>query len=313
MIPVAVVVVNYNTREYLRQCLETILPEAPCEAIVVDNGSSDGSAEMVRTCYPTVTLHDNGWNRGYGAAANQGITGCTAEYILLLNSDTRLPTGALRALSTYLEQNARVAVVGPRLINSDGSLQTSCYPFPGTLKWFLHYELSGQLIRRVPILRDYQQRVWPHSQPQTVPWVMGAALLIRRTAFEAVGGFDESFFMYCEETDLCYRLKAADWQVHYAPVATVVHVGQASTNQYRTQMAVQHIASRLLFYQKHYSRLRLAVLSLMIRGTVLARLLFDIYRRRIACDKEQSEGMASDIAAWQRILVGKWNAKRVSR
>jgi GT2 family glycosyltransferase len=313
MASIAVVIVNYNTRDYLRQCLATVLLEEPGEIIVVDNGSSDGSAEMVRTSYPSVTLFDNSWNRGYGAAANQGITRCTAKYVLLLNSDTLLLTGALAALTTYLDQHPSVAIVGPRLVNPDATLQPSCYAFPGTLKWFLHYEVSGQLIRRIPILRDYQQRAWPHSQAQAVPWVMGAALVIRRAAFEAVGGFDESYFMYCEETDLAYRLKAINWQIHFAPVATVMHVGQASTNQYRTAMAIQHIASRLLFYRKHYSRVRFVILSVMVRGTVLARLLFDIYRQRIAYDRAQATGVTSDIVAWQRVLLGKWKAEAIHR
>ena len=311
MASIAVVIVNYNTRDYLRECLGAVLLEAPYQVVVVDNASSDGSVEMVRACYPSVKLHENVLNRGYGAAANQGIADCTAEYVLLLNSDTLVHAGALHALAAYLDQHPDVAIVGPRLVNPDGTLQLSCYPFPGTFKWFLHYEVSGQLIRRVPILRDYQRRTWPHTKAQPVPWVMGAALTIRREAFEAVGGFDESFFMYCEETDLCYRLKSVDWQVHFVPTATVMHVGQASTNQYRTEMAVQHIASRLLFYRKHYSRLRFTLLNLMIRGTVLARLLFDIYRRRVNGDSSQSTRMASDIAAWRRVLLSQWKPKAV--
>lgn len=311
MASIAVVIVNYNTRDYLRECLATVLVETPYQVVVVDNASSDGSVEMVRACYPSVTLRDNSWNRGYGAAANQGIADCTAEYVLLLNSDTLVHAGAFHALTAYLDHHPGVAIVGPRLVNRDGTLQPSCYPFPGTLKWFLHYEVSGQLIRRVPILRNYQRHTWPHTEAQSVPWVMGAALVIRREAFEAVGGFDESFFMYCEETDLCYRLKSANWQIHFVPIATVMHVGQASTDQYRTEMAVQHIASRLSFYRKHYSRLRFTLLNLMMRGTVLARLLFDIYRRRGISDSSRSAGMASDIAAWRRVLLGKWQPRTI--
>jgi GT2 family glycosyltransferase len=226
--------------------------------------------------------------------------------VLLLNSDTVVHKGALDALTTYLDQHPDVGIIGPRLINPDGSLQSSCYAFPGTFKWFLHYEVPGQLIRRIPILRNYQQRVWPHTGPQPVPWVMGAALAIRREAFESVSGFDESYFMYCEETDLCYRLQTAGWQVHFAPVATVTHVGQASTKQCRTEMAVQHIASRLLFYRRHYSTFRFGILAVMMKGTVLARLVFDFYRRLVARDGSQSAGMAADIAAWRRVLIGKW-------
>ena len=311
MAPIAVVIVNYNTREYLRECLASVQLETPSEVVVVDNASSDGSADMVRTNFPAVTLHDNMWNVGYGAAANQGIASCTSEYVLLLNSDTRVSNGALQALSGYLDQHRTVAIVGPRLVNSNGSLQPSCYPFPGTLTWFLHYEILGQLLRRVPILGNHQQRTFPHTHPQAVPWVMGAALAIRREAFDAVGGFDESYFMYCEETDLCYRLKSAGWQVHFAPVANIAHVGEGSTRQHRTEMAVQQVASKLLFYRRHYSKLRFTVLALMIRGTVLARLLFDTYRLYVARDNSQSVGMAADIAAWRRVLLGKWKPEAV--
>jgi len=306
MSSIAVVIVNYNTREHLRECLAAVSVETTQEIIVVDNASSDGSVEMVQACHPSVKLYDNAFNRGYGAAANQAIAACTAKYVLLLNSDTVVHKGALDALTTYLDQRPGVAVVGPRLVNPDGTLQPSCYAFPGTLKWFLHYEVPGQLIRRIPILRNYQQRTWPHTDPQSVPWVMGAALALRREAFREVGGFDESFFMYCEETDLCYRLQTAGWQVHFTPIATVMHVGQASTKQYRTEMAVQHIASRLLFYRRHYSTVRFGMLAVMMKCTVLARLLFDFYRRFLAGNSSQSAGMAADIAAWQRVLIGKW-------
>ena len=309
--PIAVVIVNYNTREYLRECLESVQLETPSEIVVVDNASTDGSCNMVRGNFPAVILHENMWNVGYGAAANQGIASCTAEYVLLLNSDTRVSAGALQALSAYLDQHPKVAVIGPRLVNPNGSLQPSCYAFPGTLTWFLHYEVSGQIIRRVPILANHQQRTFPHTHPQAVPWVMGAALAIRREPFDAVDGFDESYFMYCEETDLCYRLNRAGWQVHFAPVATITHTGEASTKQHRTEMAVQQVASKLLFYRRHYSKLRFLLLALMIRGTVLARLLFDIYRLRLAHNVCHPAGMEADIAAWRRVLLGKWKPQTI--
>src|SRR5262245_26457705 len=129
--PIAVIIVNYNTCEHLRACLETVLAEAPSEVIVVDNASSDDSAQMVRAHYPWVVLCANKTNLGYGAASNQAIARCTAKHVLLLNSDTLLPVGALQALSTYLDRHPRAAIVGPRLVNSDGTLQASCYPFPG--------------------------------------------------------------------------------------------------------------------------------------------------------------------------------------
>lgn len=311
MTQIAVVIVNHNTREHLRQCLASLLLESPSEIVVVDNASTDGSVEMVRSEFPGVKLQDNSRNFGYGAAANQGMAGCTAEYVLLLNGDTHVSAGTLDALADYLDNNPAAAIAGPRLVNPDGTLQRSCFPFPGTLKWFLHFDMLGQLIRRIPILRNYQWRMWPHTRAQIVPWVMGAALAIRRQSFISAGGFDESYFMYSEETDLCYRLNAAGWQVHFAPVTTVVHVGQASTNQYRAEMAVEHVSSKLLFYRRHYSTLRFAVLALMMVGSILARLVLDIIRLSITRDGARSEGIAKDITAWQRLLLGKWRMKAI--
>src|SRR5262249_32929400 len=160
-------------------------------------------------------LHANKRNLGYGAAANQAVASCTAEYVLLLNSDTLLSSGALKALGDYLDLHPRAAIVGPRLVNSDGTLQASCYPFAGTLEWFLDNDACVQLIRYVPVLRNHCLRTWSHTYARAVPCVKGAALAIRREAFDAVGGFDESFFMYFEEMDLCHRLEAIGWQVHF--------------------------------------------------------------------------------------------------
>jgi len=207
MTPIAVAIVNYNTREHLRACLATVQSEAPSETIVIDNASSDGSAEMVRAEYPWVTLHANQTNPGYGAAANQAIASCTAEYVLLLNSDTLLQAGALMALSSYLDLHPRAAIVGPRLVEPDGILQASCYPFPTPLNTFLENSTSafllGRLIRcHIPLLRNSYLRTWPHNAARVVPWLKGGALAIRRTAFDAVGGFDESYFMYFEDADL---------------------------------------------------------------------------------------------------------------
>jgi GT2 family glycosyltransferase len=303
---IAVVIVNYNTRELLRNCLATVQAENPSEVVVVDNASSDQSVAMVQAEYPWVLLHPNRSNIGYGAAANQGIASCTAKYVLLLNSDTLLPAGALNALTSYLDGNMRVAIVGPRLVNSDGTLQASCYPFPGTLSWFLDNDDLAWLVRRVPVLRNRFLRTWCHTRVRVVPWVKGAAVAIRRSAFEQVKGFDESFFLYFEETDFCHRLKAAGWQTHFAPVTSITHIGEASTAQRCTDMTVQLVASNLKFCQKHYSVLWFTALGIIMRGTVLARLMRDVIRLRVERDPPKSRRIAADLAAWVRVLVGGW-------
>jgi GT2 family glycosyltransferase len=308
--PMAVTIVNYNTRECLQACLETVQLEKPGEVVVVDNASSDGSVEMAQACYPQVDLHANKTNVGYGAAANQAIASCSARYVLLLNSDTMLERGALQAMSTYLDEHPRAAVVGPRLVGMDGNLQLSCYPFPTPFNLLFVNSIVGRLIRYVPVLRNWHLRTWSHARARVVPWVLGAALAIRPEAFMAVGGFDESFFMYSEEMDLCYRLQAAGWQVHFAPVTTVRHVYGASTKQRRTEMLVQLFTSLRHFYQRHYSKLQLLQLDIILKSFALARWIVDSVRLSIArkaCDRAL---LAENLAAWKQLLLGQYPGRK---
>ena len=308
---IAVAIVNYNTREYLRACLATVQSEAPIEVVVVDNASTDGSVEMVQADFPTVLLLANKTNLGYGAAANQAIARSSAKYVLLLNSDVLLASGALQALSSYLDLHPRAGVLGPRLVYPDGTLQASCYAFSTPLNTLLEHSSLGHLVRYVPVLRNKYLRTWSHTHARVVAWVKGAALAIRREAFEAVGGFDDSFFMYFEEADLCYRLDAAGWEVHFAPVTTVKHVGAASTNEVRTEMAVQLFISTMQFFRRHYSGIRLTQLIVTMKGIMLARLTIDTVRLRITRNVRKRAKIAENVAIWQRALFGHW--QRVSR
>jgi N-acetylglucosaminyl-diphospho-decaprenol L-rhamnosyltransferase len=268
-----VVVVSYNTREHLRTCLESVLRDEPGMVVVVDNGSSDGSAEMVRTDFPSVRLLIDPRNRGYGAAANLGIRACDADHVLLLNSDTVLAKGTLSALGGYLDTHPRAGLAGPRLRYPDGALQPSCQPFLGTFQLALEKTPLARLLRRVRPLRErYLLSHSPHDRPRIVPWVIGAALAIRREAFEDVGGFDDAFFMYAEEVDLCYRLRQRGWEVHFAPVADVVHVGGASTSQQRLRMRARRSMSALHFYRTHYSPRRVRVLSFLLGASTRLRM-----------------------------------------
>lgn len=291
----AIVIINYNTRDCLRDCLVSIQTSlatqslatqgdasgaegAGTEIVVVDNASSDGSGEMVRADFPQVTLHANRSNPGYGAAANAAIEACDAEYVLLLNSDTLLQPGVVGGLQQYLDRHPQVAIVGPRLHNADGTLQASCYPAPTPFNLFLEESLLGRLAARVPGLRRRYLRTWAHDAPKAVPWVLGAALAIRRDAFLAVGGFDPAFHLYYEETDLCHRLWAAGWQVHFAPVGTIVHLGGASTGQVYAKTQEHLSDSAQLFYTRHYSRGALLRLRLIMIPALLAQLARDVVR-----------------------------------
>ncbi|HEV2145819.1 MAG TPA: glycosyltransferase family 2 protein [Longimicrobiaceae bacterium] len=297
---VAAVVVNHNTRAHLRACLASLPRGLP--AVVVDNASTDGSPEMVRAEFPEALLLADGTNPGYGAAANRGVRACAAEHVLVLNSDTRLEPGAPEALRAYLDAHPRAAVAGPRLLNPDGSPQASCFPFPGTLAWFLENDPVAPLAARVPGLRDRLLCASPPRRATAVPWVLGAALAVRRSAFEAVGGFDEGYFMYFEEVDLCRRLASAGWETHFVPEARVAHVGAASTSQVRASMAVQHFRSTLRFYRRHYRGPRLAFWLGTMRAKMLFRLLRDGAASRVARSGRRG-ALREDAAAWRRAIL----------
>ena len=302
----AVAIVNYNTRDHLRDCLASVQGNKPSEVVVVDNASSDGSVEMVRTEFPTVIMRENDRNTGYGAAANQGISQCRSEYVLLLNSDTVLPGGAHKALSEYMDQNPRAAVVGPRLEYPDGRLQVSSFPFPSPLYTFLRSTSFGSLISRIPILRERYLPSWSHMQARIVPWVLGAVMVIRREAFEIVEGFDESFFMFSEEVDLCYRLWSAGWEVHFTPVVTIVHIEGASTKGCYAEMELLRYSSTRKFYQQHYSKRRISQLKLLTTYFMLRNILFDYARLAWKGLTQSSSGAGENLVLWKKVLYSAW-------
>lgn len=298
-----VAIVNYNTRELLRDCLASVVQTRPRQVVVVDNASSDGSAEMVRAEFPNVDLRANQTNPGYGAAANQAIMGCEAPYVLLLNSDTLLRPGALDALTDYLDRYPRAGVVGPRLVNPDGSLQRSCFPFPTPLDTFIVLSNLYKLIQRTPLLREAYLRTWSHNSPRVVPWVLGAALAFRREAFEAVGGFEEAYIMYSEEVDLCYRLKAAGWETHYAPVTDVTHIRGASTSQRRVAMEIRRVTSTRQFYRRHFSRSQSMQYSLIMATAMRLKVARDQARLRLTRNQQERSRLFEDLQVWQGILL----------
>ena len=249
---IAVAIVNYNTRDILRGCLESVVRERPARIVVADNGSTDGSAEMVRERFPEVTLLVDPSNPGYGGGANAAIAAARAPQVLLLNSDTVLPPGTLDAITRYLDSHPRVGIVGPRIVGRDGRVQHSVHRFPTPTVTLLEYSWLGALVRMVPGLRQLDAAGSAPAAARVVDWVSGAALAIRTEAFEAIGGFDRSFFMYAEEVDLAYRMRAAGWETHFAPVAEITHLGGESTRQVASAMLRQEFRSVMGFYARHH-------------------------------------------------------------
>jgi GT2 family glycosyltransferase len=301
----SVVIVNHNTREHLAACLSTLEREA-AEVIIVDNASGDGSVEMVATGFPWVKLQANESNPGYGAGANQAVALSECEYILLLNSDTRVEPGAVAALTEYLDEHPEVAIAGPMLLNPDGSRQPSCYPFPTPVNLLFRWTTLGLLAAHSPRLRHRYPPAACNGNAQPVAWVVGAALAIRRSAFEAVDGFDETFFMYSEEVDLCYRLWDAGWEVHFAPVTTVWHEGGVSTVQYRATMAAQLYLSNHHFYRRHYSPRRLMGFRMIVTYLMLRNLVRDRLRLLQIRGSVVGEALREDMGVWRRVLNMVW-------
>jgi N-acetylglucosaminyl-diphospho-decaprenol L-rhamnosyltransferase len=298
-------VISYATREHLPACLCALEREPVREVIVVDNASPDGSAEVVRSRYPSVTLIANRANVGYGAAANQAVAAAGGEYVLLLNGDAVPEPGAVSALARYLDEHARAAVVGPQLRSVDGSLQPSCYPFLTPLNVLMVMSGLNGLIAWLPGLRAWHLPTSAHDIARPVPWVKGAALAIRKSAFDAVGGFDESFFLYSEEQDLSYRLAAAGWETHFAPVAVVRHVERASSPGREDAVTEQIFRSLIHFYRRHYSWRRLVGLRFALAVLMSGRIGRDAVRLAREREAGRRRQLRRDIALWRRVLLGR--------
>jgi N-acetylglucosaminyl-diphospho-decaprenol L-rhamnosyltransferase len=241
MIDLSIVIVSWNVRDLLRQCLRSIianlrLADLPtCEVIVVDNVSTDGSADMVRAEFPNVHLIVNAENRGFPAANNQGLALATGRYVLILNPDTEVIGGALATMVAYADANPDVGVIGPQLLNDDAdkcpSVQSSRRRFP-TLATALFESTWLQAWAPRHLLQHYYVQDQPDDATLDVDWVKGAALMARREAIEQVGPMDEEYFMYSEELDWCKRFKDAGWRVIYLPAAQVIHYGGKSKVRY---------------------------------------------------------------------------------
>jgi hypothetical protein len=210
---------------------------------------------------------------------------------------------ALEALARYLDDHPEAGIVGPRLLNPDGSLQRSCFPFPSPMRPPLQTDPIGRLVGRVPGLGEWSFATWSHDRVRVVPWVTGAALVIRRRAFDDVGGFDESFFMYAEEIDLCYRAKQRGWETHFAPVADVEHSGGCSTHQHRTAMLAQGCTSALHFYRRHYSGGPLVRAVCMMVAAMAWRAVRDRVRRAFSSNPVRRRELTEDVRVWESAVV----------
>jgi hypothetical protein len=282
---VAIVIVNWNGRELLDACLRSIAATAgnlSYEIIVVDNGSTDGSVNLLRSDFPNVWVIEPGRNLGFGGANNFGMrailerygdNSTRPEFMLLLNPDTIVQSDALQALVDCMRKQPHIGVAGAQLLNPDRSFQASYVEFPTLKQEFMI--LSG-------LGRKLHGEAFPSAGPaesqcarDDVDYVIGACMLVRTSALQDVGMFDEGFFMYSEEVDWCYRFQSAGWAVGYVPEAIIIHIGGGSTRKARPQMLAELYRSRVRFFEKHYgftAALGLRGLLLLMNATKLLRI-----------------------------------------
>jgi GT2 family glycosyltransferase len=256
-IDVSIVLVNWNTRDILCNCLRSVYEQtehATFEVIVVDNASSDGSHEMVRRQWPQVRLICNNENRGFAAANNQGIELADGRYVLLLNSDTIVLDGAIQKTFVFAEQHPEAAVVSCRVLNGDGTLQHSCFKFPSLFNLLLSVLYLNKLFPRSKLFGREEMTWWDKNDVRQVDVVAGCYMLVRREAIEQVGRLDTDYFMYGEETDWCWRFRRAGWNNLFFPGADIIHLGGQSSKQVRSEMLLQMRAGILQFFHKNRTR-----------------------------------------------------------
>lgn len=247
-------IVNYNTKDFLYQCLHSIYSASiplDYQIYVVDNNSLDGSQEMVETCFPLVSLIRNKQNIGFARSNNRIIKNTNSKYVLILNPDIIVMSKSIENIINFMDMQYDVGALGCKLLNPDKSVQFSCRRFPNALTIFLRGLYTNLWFPNAHIFRHYMMADWHHSTVAEVDWVMGSCLLLRRDAINEVGLFDENFFMYYEDVDLCLRMWEK-WKVCYFPHSYMLHHHlQESHRLSAARQRLIHMISAYRFFRKH--------------------------------------------------------------
>lgn len=272
----SIVVVNWNTKDLLRDCLQSTfdnLDGIKAEVIVVDNASTDGSSDMVATEFPQVVLIRNKANVGFAAANNQAIEIAKGDYILLLNSDTLVHGDVLQKSKVYMDAHPDLGIMGCRVHNADGSLQPTCSGFPSLLNLVLL--TSG--LWRLPwpaFLDRYQMRRWKREDERDVEVVAGCYMFARAEAMSEVGLLDESFFFFGEETDWCRRFQQKGWRLRFAPVGVITHLGGGSSGSLNYKRDLMLTSATVRLHRKHSGMISAVAAWLILSLFNLSRALY---------------------------------------
>lgn len=268
---VSIVIVNYNTCRILDECIVSIKNETKVdyEIIVVDNASADGSCQMLREKHPNVKLIENQGNVGFARANNQGFSIANGKYFFMLNSDTVVLDGAIDKLAAFMDEHPDVGICGPRNEGTEGELQYSCDHFPSFWNNLWSYANFANRFPKIALFRRGLMRYWDYSVQRDVEKIMGCALMVRNDLYRQLGGLDNSYFMYFEETDLCYQVRKAGLRTIYFPDACIIHYGGASALSQQdekvvnTTIASYYYTSQYYFYLKNYGFLSMLAIRLL--------------------------------------------------
>ncbi len=256
---ISIIIVSYNTRGLLAACINSIennLKQLDYEIIVVDNNSTDGSVELLKSQYPKVKLIENKYNAGFAKANNQGLLFCSGEYILLLNSDSLVLGNAIGTLVEFLNTHKEAAICGPRLLNSDMTLQLPCRRgFPRLINSISHFSGLSKVFPKSRVLGSYLMTYMDNSVDHEVDAVSGACMLVRRAVLDTIGELlDEAFYMHFEDIDLCYRAKKSGYKVYYVHDAEVVHLKGQSSKLRSEGVNRNFFDSAFIYFKKNYKK-----------------------------------------------------------
>ena len=272
---ISVIIINWNTRELLRSCLNSVQTDSQmmAEIIVVDNGSADGSQEMIREEYPEVVLIENKKNLGFARANNVGIKRMSRKYACLVNSDVVILQGCMAALVHYMNENKEVGVVGPKVLWPNMTVQDSCRKYPTLWNNLCESMRLNMLFPKSDIFSSEHMMYFEHDRLMEVDGIVGCFMMIRKDVLDRVGLFDEQYFIYSEEIDLCKRIKEHGWRIIFNPEGEIIHYGRGSSSKEPLAFALEQQKSKIQYWKKHYSKLSVCVYKTLLISRHMFRLI----------------------------------------
>ncbi len=302
-VEVSVVIVSFNVQNLLLRCLASLdkaLGSLSHEILVVDNASTDGSPAAVKHLHPGVSVTESRVNRGFSAANNLGMSAASGSFLLLLNPDTEVEVSSITSMLAFLKAHPDVGIVGPKLIKPDGSIQSSRRRFPSLATAVIESTIVQRWWPRSRLLDSYYVADRPNVT-QDVDWLVGACLLVRRSVIDAIGGFDERFFMYSEELDLCRRAREAGWRIAYVADAEVVHHEGRSSEQNVVQRSLIFNESKASYFEKYRGHSVGQALRFVLLGSTAVDLLGEALKLLLRHRPELRERRVANLS---RIALG---------